>query len=288
MRNTMCRPLVIAAILLMPIQAHAASEPIELKRSGKWQLEYDVDSCHLLAQFGQGDDALVANFTRYQPGDEFELRLYGRPLKISGQDLPATVDFAPTGNPRKTSVLLGRAHGLPMVILNNQYLDDRRPGSTIPKLSVSDEAHVDAVTITLPGKRLYRLQFGPIDAAMAAMRTCSDDLVKSWGYDPGIIANLASYPHPLNNPETWLRTDDYPSAQLQKGGSGLVQFRLDVDEAGSTVGCRILNTTGAPEFAATTCKNLSRRARFSPAIDAAGKPTRAFFVASVKWLARGR
>ena len=68
---------------IFPITASAAIKPpTVLTRVGKWEVNYDQDSCHLFRKFGVGADELTVNFTRYTLGDSFDLSLYGNPSKV--------------------------------------------------------------------------------------------------------------------------------------------------------------------------------------------------------------
>lgn len=66
-------------LLALPLAAQAKDEPpISLAKTTKWEMNYDADSCHLLAKFGQGEDTLLLRMTRYEPGDALTLMLYGK------------------------------------------------------------------------------------------------------------------------------------------------------------------------------------------------------------------
>lgn len=111
-----------------------------------------------------------------------------------------------------------------------------------------------------------------------------NDLVKHWGFDPVEIAALTRSPTPMTNPATWLRPDDYPQALLMRGGNGIIRFRTDVDAEGKITNCRILSQTRPEGFADLTCRLITQRARFSPALDSERNPVKAFWVNSVRWV----
>ncbi|NML94723.1 hypothetical protein HHL27_13695 [Novosphingobium sp. TW-4] len=69
------------------------------------------------------------------------------------------------------------------------------------------------------------------------------------------------------------------------GASAIVYFRLMVGPDGNPTGCHIQQATNSPEFTDFTCKLLMKRARFAPALDAAGNPTASYYTNSVRWLA---
>lgn len=110
------------------------------------------------------------------------------------------------------------------------------------------------------------------------------DLIKTWGYDPLVQASLSRPATPVTAQDTWLRSSDYPRGMLMMGASAIVQFRLDIDEAGLVSGCHVHEVTKAEDFTAVTCRALTARARIIPALDTQGKPVRSFIVGQVRWI----
>ncbi len=55
---------------------------------------------------------------------------------------------------------------------------------------------------------------------------------------------------------------------------GSAQFLLLINEKGSVAGCQVLKPSGVPVFDALGCQVITKRAKFTPALDAAGKPMR--------------
>ena len=111
-----------------------------------------------------------------------------------------------------------------------------------------------------------------------------DDLVRTWGLDPTVQASLSRRATPLRSPGEWLRSADYPGPMMFKGNQALVQFRLEVDELGAVTNCHIQGHTKPEGFADLTCKLIIKRAKFQPALDAAGKPAKSYYVNRVHWL----
>jgi periplasmic protein TonB len=70
---------------------------------------------------------------------------------------------------------------------------------------------------------------------------------------------------------TLFSADDYPADAQRNGEEGTVQVELAVDARGHVSGCRLLRSSGSATLDTVTCRILERRARFTPARDAAGK-----------------
>lgn len=264
----------------------ASAKVVELPRTDKWRIDYSKDACHLIANFGDGKNTIMAVFTRYEPADHFQLRLFGKPLGAFGQFFPSTFDFGPVQNPRKTEIVVGKNKDMPLADYGNARLDDWLPeksGDVAPTITPQDEAKVDTLTIKTPTGRQYLLRLGSMGSAMGAMRQCTRDLVKSWGYEPTIQAALRSPPLPLSNPGTWLQTRDYPKEMANNFENGIVRFRLDIDPKGEVIACSVLDVAGKAEFAEVTCSQIIKRARFSPARDSVGAAVKGYYVSSVRW-----
>jgi len=289
--------ITIASILTLalpgPAQAAKSVAPIELARVGKWNMRYENARCTLIAQFGEGDGMIVLRLVRFQPGDGMGLRLFGKPVKLTNQFLTSTVDFGPVENPQDafsltgTVALASAAKSLPMLDLGFVRLDDLRPkhGEDVVPLPISEELEksVTWLAVKLPNRKVYRLQLGSMGTPMKAMRACTSDLVKSWGYDPETVRSLRQGPTPTGKPGNWVMSYDYPTQMLRERQNALIRFRMDVQADGSIEGCHVLESTGDAAFAKLTCALLTKRGSFKPAIDAAGKPVRGYFVSSVRW-----
>lgn len=88
---------------------------------------------------------------------------------------------------------------------------------------------------------------------------------------------------PRSNPGLWVNTNDYPSRSLQQEQEGIVGFRLTVGLHGRVEACDITASSGSDLLDAATCSNITRRARFEPALDANGNPTIGRYSNRVTW-----
>lgn len=109
---------------------------------------------------------------------------------------------------------------------------------------------------------------------------------------PGPTASATAEPQafpprsarPRNNPAQWVSTIDYPSAALRRGDQGLVRFELSVGTDGKATSCRVTAASGAPELDAATCKLVTQRARFEPAMDSTGVKVSGAYTGSIRWV----
>jgi len=280
----------IPALLALALPGAAMAEeavPEVLPFTSKWTARYDPDSCSIAAQFGEGDNAIIASFTRYQPGAHFNLTLIGKRLRFQQPRVEADLDFGIKAD-RKREAMVGKMGSTPAIFFTAIRLDGlawKGPPAIMPKVTQEMEKNVTGVTISLKGERPFRLVVAKgLAHPMLALRVCMDDLIQTWGYDPVVQAALTRPATPTSPPGSWLTNDDYPMMAIRNGANGLVQFRLDIDPEGKIAGCHILARTSPDEFADVTCKIMAKRARFEPALDSEGKPVRSFFVSTAHFV----
>lgn len=85
------------------------------------------------------------------------------------------------------------------------------------------------------------------------------------------------------NPGNWANTNDYPSRALQQEREGTTGFKVTIGPNGRVLDCQITSSSGHPDLDQATCSNVSRRARFEPALDSNGNPTTGTYSNRVRW-----
>ncbi len=90
-------------------------------------------------------------------------------------------------------------------------------------------------------------------------------------------------PEARGNPGNWANANDYPSRALREEREGTTRFRLTVNADGRVSDCQITGSSGHSDLDQAACKNLTRRARFRPALDANGNPTTGYYSNAVRW-----
>jgi hypothetical protein len=285
--------LVVSASLVVPASAWAKEKPsVSLERMGKWEVNYDDDSCHLMAEFGKGDERVFFKMTRVSHTDQFELTLFGNAFANRDLDLPVEIGFGDAGPSYKregTSIVTGKEK-IPGVVLGSLYLDGWSPriGKDLAwmphRVSPAIEAAITYIDVKPELRKRHRLQTGSLGPVMIAMRQCTDNLVRYWGYDPEVLRNLSRSVEPAGNPANWLKPKDFPNSPKSEIESGRLAFRLDISDAGQVTGCKVLYRTKSDIYTDQVCTALVQRAKFKPALDAQGKPVKSFYINRVLWL----
>jgi len=88
---------------------------------------------------------------------------------------------------------------------------------------------------------------------------------------------------PKGNPGSWATDADYPQKALREEQQGTTGFRVTVGTDGRVVDCQVTSSSGSPELDDATCKNVTRRARFKPAMQD-GQPIQSSYSNRIRWV----
>ena len=128
----------------------------------------------------------------------------------------------------------------------------------------------------------YRIPLADARGALQALRRCESEVMREWGIDEAQWRSLRRRPESGNL--LGLRFSDYPEQALAGGTSGRVMVRVAVSAEGRPTECVPVATSGAAALDARTCQVIMARARFRPALGAAGQPVAARSIFKVTWL----
>ena len=85
------------------------------------------------------------------------------------------------------------------------------------------------------------------------------------------------------NPAEWVSTDDYPPSSLRAQEEGTSAIAWDINAAGRVENCRTTQSSGSAALDRAACAAITRRGRYSPALDQAGNPIRSSSSRRVTW-----
>lgn len=96
-----------------------------------------------------------------------------------------------------------------------------------------------------------------------------------------LFAAVAAEPTPSPRLQS---ADDYPLEAVANGWQGDVVADLTISQTGAVTGRRVIKSSGHQVLDDATCKELTKRARFSPARDKKGNPVEGHFTApTIRW-----
>lgn|GEM_PF-625792 len=270
----------------------AMAETMVLTASSPWQMDNGADSCSLKRGFGTSDNPALLEIERLGPGDRFDATITGRAFDgvssatsltlKTGPDAAQpiadrfTVADAPIeGGKSLTALIFART------TFNGFAHDGQPPDPVTPER----ETAITSLIVSWGGKAV-QLGTGPLGKAMAAMRECTDGLVRSWGLDPAQQASLSKSPAPETAPDTWISANSYPSDTRNRHRPGLTRARLLVDASGAVTGCKVVDNYGEADFGKVACEQMTSKAHFAPALDQAGQPAASYYLATIHWKVR--
>ncbi len=88
---------------------------------------------------------------------------------------------------------------------------------------------------------------------------------------------------PKGNPSNWANANDYPSRALREEKEGVTRIRVSVSPDGRVASCDVTGSSGSDELDSATCSLITRRARFTPAMDGEGQPTAGSWTGAIRW-----
>jgi hypothetical protein len=292
----MSKPLLsLLSVLALSMQAinpvHAAAEPVKLKATSAWNVDYAEERCRLARRFGEGDQSVFLFMDLYGPSEYYRLTIAGKPLRVGATRGEATIQFGPGEQEQQLAFLNGNLGKEPAFIFSSSArlappsaaeisaIKNRPEDEWVNVQPISEDRKkaVKYMRIGRPLRKPLILETGSMRAPLAALDTCIENMLASWGVDVEKHKQLLQPTKPLQSPEKWVVSSDYPIRMLSEGQPALVNFRLNIGTDGIPTACYIQATTRPKEFDDAVCKSVMRRAKFSPALDATGRPLASYY-----------
>jgi protein TonB len=242
-------------------------------QKAKWVSDWGDQRCALIRETGGSNPTVLV--VRTVPGSmHSELWLLdpnwtGRTLQPGSE---VAITLRPSGitvKERAFGVALAGRKGFAVSNLDSAFLKNFA-GST-------------SVLMTQRQRELAEIPVPNSAGAFATLLKCEAEVLKSWGYDPQVIASLQSPPTPSNNPATWISNSDYPDEAIRAGLSGAVLVRLNIGADGAASDCILVEGSGHPLLDSRTCSLFLKRARFKPAVAADGSHTKGIVAYRMRW-----
>ncbi len=273
--------LALSSALIIPTPLAAR----DWADAGGWEVgEAGTDGCYMASEYeGEGDTLLIVNV--HADGEAFiSATNYGWSAKEKqGYDLT----YALNGRVFRGGKSVGIVDGL------RKGFGARMPGDFLNHFAAASSLHIstdDGVVIdqlNLEGSAAGLAQVRRCVAHVKAVAAAAAREKARFAHIPkDPFASIEGEPLPPKPPQpaaspakgkanvrSLISADDYPAAALRNEEQGTVRYRLDIGSNGRVTGCTIMVSSGSSSLDATTCRILRSRARFTPAVDAAGNPT---------------
>lgn len=182
----------------MPSLASAAAPaPLILKPTSAWQVDYADERCRLARQFGEGKQAVFLIMDRFAPTDSLRLTISGQLVRTFLTKGDAYIQFGPNEQQQQLAFLKGNIGEDPgLVFTSSARIAPPSATEALEMKNAEDDEEVvlrpisedrqKAVRHLRVGKPLRKpvmLETGSMRAPLAALNTCIDNLLISWGVD---------------------------------------------------------------------------------------------------------
>ena len=285
--------LAVSGLLISAVQvpARAQDAGAAFKPESPWALDYGDDYCRLARSFGNGSESIALALERIQPGPAMRMVLVGDAIStFRGAD---TIGwrFTPDGSERQSPYSRSQTpEGQQMLTLGGitiEPLVPPPPGSPPAPPPAYDRAKEQAQAkgkigfvldrgLTAP----VRIQTDDLEAPVAALQTCADDLASTWGVDTAKLETQQSPAIPQGGGAGWLPQGTIAFDDFAKFADGSNQVRLLVDAQGQPTSCAVHWPVLDGSTNQKICKILMEKAAFEPAKDAEGNAMAGYFVTS--------
>lgn len=248
-----------------------SSAPIE--PSGKWVVAYEEGMCVLSRRYGSASEVIDIGFRPVPFVDTMQMVLIAQKGGGGPRYGKASIAFdgATSNEVPYGSYSLGTPARRVTTINTSGDVLNTMPGATTLAVTMGD-----ATT---------RFALRSAGAAIKALNTCQDELVRRWGLDPAILHAESSHATLAGNePARWFGPESYPEGALKIGAQGRTVAVLVVDVTGKATSCRVVESAGNGELDGTTCHIAMRRAAFTPARDAGGRSIASWYILPVRWI----
>lgn len=279
--------LVAAAICTAFVNKPALAEPVALKPSSKWHVDFADNKCRLARLFGEGKDQHMLSLEQYWPSVQAGLTVAGPALKRFRSLDDVKIAFFEGQPPQSRVPLMGSIDGIgSALVISSIRLDGEAEENDYPIGPVGPDAMMamgsKANTLVIRQRaRVVTFETGPLGEAFKVMNRCTLDLLRTWGLDTERYITAKSGPV-WSNQEAIARriAAIYPSSAAASGEQAILRMRVIVSDEGAVESCEIIEATNTKRLNSPAC-DMMDKARFEPARDASGQPFRSFFATSI-------
>lgn len=254
----------------MVLHSSATAAPLR-QPVDKWVVDYGDTLCTAARGYGTAEDPIRIAFRPSPNGNVVRLVVARQGWVPSAVHFPVTTSITP--QQAKTTALRFASNDKKSNIIWINF--DR---AALEGLGTARE-------IAIKGRNLdERFALPGIAAVLKALDRCNEDLRAVWNVTEAKASLLTKHAASLKPLPSYFSADDYPSQAQREEAGGATRVMMMIDETGKLKDCMVEETSGIATLDAMTCGVLLQRAKFSPALDANGKPTRSVSTTKIRWV----
>lgn len=281
----------LAALSTALVSSPALAEPLALKPSSPWNVDFGEEKCRLTRFFGEEGNKHVLIFEQFWPESSLGMTAAGASFKRFRSGRLTNVSFFGKDSKSETYPFAGQLgdYGDALVFsrISVKKAAEQGNGAFTPpvnwrQLDAATAREVKTLSVTQSDKEVA-FATGPLDEAFSVLNLCTRDLVASWGLD-------AEKQMTVSQPVVWTNAvaisrkiqERYPPQAAKEGEQAILRMRVIVNEKGEMEQCNIIDVTVTDKLDSPACKEM-RGARFKPSLDANGEPMRSYYATSITY-----
>jgi TonB family protein len=258
------------SFLIAMAAAAPPAAPIPLPPKKAWVVDYAETFCTAGRPYGDAGAPLDLVLRPSPKGDLVQFYILRNGTYMSAAHVSVAVGFADTAVKTTALVYGGKKSGRRTILIN------------IGRESLAEFPKARAVTFRGAGID-YAFAVPDLDKVVAALATCNADLRSHWNITEEGKAKIETPAKPITDLRSILSSGDYPAQAIREEDTGTAHVMLLIDENGKVADCLLQATSGNASLDAMTCIAFIERARFHPALDAAGKPMKSAVFTAASW-----
>lgn len=267
--------VIRAVALSLLILGPSASSAAPLQPTDKWVLNYEDAQCNAYRSYGSEKKPLFLAFKAPPVGSVVQLMVVQDGPRMNGEQY-------------NVSVKIGDRPALKtnMLVFRGKQGKFRTKLINLPRIEF--EAFRGAGSLEIEGVgQDYSFSLSDTAPFMKALDDCLTDLRDFYNvsHADGLNPRLAQ--GATGSLQAIFKAEDYPSMAVRWLFEGRTGVELLIDEKGGVADCSVTETSGNAIIDAQSCAIIKERAKFSPAIDLQGKPTRSSYSQRINWVLRG-
>ena len=267
-------PLIRVSMLLTAVLANPAIAATPLQPVEKWVLNYEDAQCNAYRNYGTEKNPLYLAFKAPPVGSVVQLMVVQNGPRMNGEqyDIQVKIDGRP---PLKTNMLVyrGKKGKFRIKLIN------------LPREEFAEFRDAGIVEIAGVGQD-YSFALSDTGPLMKALDDCLTDLRGYFNVSRPDAPNPRLTRGPVGDLQNVFKPEDYPWPAVQSRLQGSATMEILIDERGAVADCSITETSGYATIDAQSCAIIQERAKFEPAIDTQGKPTRSSYSQRITWKLR--
>ncbi|MEQ7872964.1 energy transducer TonB [Sphingomonas sp. ASV193] len=242
-----------------------------LRPIDSWHLDYGDTQCSATRQFQAASGPVTLGLAPTTSGDSYRLLIsVPRRGPAYAQRAMGTIDWG-KGQSRVAGLYFG-AKAVPVGVY--QY--------RLSAADIEQARTASAVVIDADGSQSYQFALSDMAPLLAGLADCTQALQQQWNLRGDAALNRPAAP--VNDVNSLVgQVDDRWDRSLRHPLSS-ARFQLLVDPRGRVDGCDVSMSSGDALVDAGACEALRDHARFTPATDRRGQPTRSVWTSNpVSW-----